>query len=182
MPTNDGDTPMIKRPKDFLEKSIEEIKENRRKDSTNLLRVQIDIFLNILSETEQLLAAQNQAAPFKSAYYGTEKTLMEAGRELIFSILDNIDDEWERQFIKLLIQIEKNNAKKLKKLEDELFNRLDEFSQRITVARSSANHHLDRLKTEVIERIEETENHRKALIRSLREVIEEDIKRDCPEK
>ena len=169
---------MTKKPKDFLEKSIEELKENRRQDSTNLLRVQIDLFLNILGEAERIITSKERAESFKSAYYGTEKTLIEAGRELIFSILDNIDDEWERQFVKLLIQIEKNNARKLKRLEEELFRRLEEFSEQMMISRSNANHHLDRLKTEVIERIEETENHRKTLIRSLRELIEQDIDRE----
>ena len=77
--------------KNHLEKRFEELKDTRFRDTTNLMRVQIDLFLNMLKEAEKNLNTEDGFTQFKSSYYGSDKTLTEAGRDLIFSILENID-------------------------------------------------------------------------------------------
>ncbi|MFC1848778.1 hypothetical protein ACFL27_01100 [candidate division CSSED10-310 bacterium] len=162
--------------REYLEKKFDQLKINRMEDSTNVMRIQIDLFLNILQEAEGRLNSEFSKKKFKSAYFGTDKTLTDAGTELIYSILENIDYEWERLIIELLKKLEEENSKKLRSLELELFQRIDDFSQQAYSAQYDAGQQIEKLRAELIEKVAESEKHRKKLLSSLRTILEQDVK------
>ena len=162
--------------KNHLEKRFEELKDTRFRDTTNLIRVQIDLFLNILNEVEQRLDMDKDKSRFKSSYFGSDKTLTEAGRDLIFSILENIDFEWERLIIKLLQQLEKDNIKKYQLLEAELIEKVEGYSLELYNSQYKAGIQMDQLLSDLLRKVQEAKNRRTQLLDSLRELIEQDMK------
>ncbi|MBN2383262.1 hypothetical protein JXQ70_10300 [bacterium] len=171
--------------KDHLEKSFEELKDTRFRDTTNLMRVQIDLFLNMLKEVEQCLHSPEGKVNFKSSFFGTDKSLTEAGRDLIFSILENIDFEWERLIITLLNRIERDNLKKFQLLEEEVFQKIEGLSKELYTSQYNAGLQMDKLLVELMSRVEEAKRRRKDLLDSLRSLLEQDLKQlrsTSPEK
>lgn len=162
--------------KDRIEKSFEELKDTRFRDSTNLMRVQIDLFLNMLNEVEKSMNNDNVKSHFKSSYFGSEKTLTEAGRDLIFSILENIDYEWERLILKILTKIEKDNVIKYQQLESEFLEKFEGLSKELYTTQYNAGIQMDQLLAELMNKVKEAKQRRKQLLDSLRELVEQDMK------
>jgi len=163
--------------KENLEKNFDELKDIRFRDSTNVIRVQIDLFLNMLQEIDAELNKPGKNVRFKSSYFGSDKTLTEAGRDLIFSILDNIDFEWERLIVKLLINVDKDNQRKFQMLEDDLLKKFEGLSRELYTSQYNAGIQMDRLLEQLMTRVEEAKHHRRHLLHSLRELVEQDMKR-----
>ena len=61
--------------KHYLEKRFEELKDNRLKDTTNLMRVQIDLFLNILKEAGWRWQAEPYYDDFIQSIVALEKNV-----------------------------------------------------------------------------------------------------------
>lgn len=158
-----------------LKKNFEELKVTRMEDSTNLMRVQIDLFVNILKEAEDRLKEQPGHSKYKSSFLGTDKSLSNAGKELIFALLENIDYEWERLILKLLNTIDRENDRRFRKLEEEVLSKIEAFPQQMFI--SHYNEQMEKLRDDLLEKIDETESHRKNLVDSIKRVIEEDFNR-----